>query len=103
VDLKTREVGLKDADASADHARAENIKNLDKVKVGDTITTRRITVRGRSRIASPAIRRRRSVLGVEAGRRQVVSATEHSAVLKVDSISRGGEPVTVTGRTGRRP
>ena len=103
VDLKTREIELKDANGKTMTMHVpENIKNLDKVKVGDTITTTyavAVAVEIMKPGDTPAPI---TSSAMKQGGGQVVGTTEHSAVLKVDSVDVAANTVTVTGPKGRQ-
>jgi translation elongation factor P/translation initiation factor 5A len=103
VDLKTREIDLKDADGKMLTMHVpENIKNLDKVKVGDTITTTyavAVAVEIMKPGDTPAPI---TSSAMKQGGGEVVGATQHSAMLKVDSVDLAANTVTVTGPKGNQ-
>jgi hypothetical protein len=89
VDLKTREIEMKDADGKTLIMTVpENIKNLDKVKVGDTITTTyavavAVEIMKPGDTPAPV-----SASAMKQGGGQVVGATQHSGCLSQRHLAR---------------
>jgi hypothetical protein len=101
VDLKTRTVELKGEDGkTASIEVPEGIANLEKLKVGDIVTTTyavalAVEILKPGETAAPA-----SVSAAKQGGGELVSAVQHSAVLKINSIDLATNSVTVTGPKG---
>ena len=103
VDLETREIELKDANGKMLTMHVpKNIKNLDKVKVGDTITTTYAVAIAVEILKPGETPAPITSSAMKQGGGQVVGATEHSAVLKVDSVDLAANTVTVTGPKGNQ-
>jgi translation elongation factor P/translation initiation factor 5A len=101
IDLNTRELGLKGEDGKMmTLVVPRDIANLDKVKVGDTITTT-YAVAIAAEILKPGEKPAPiKSSSMKQGGGEVVSAVQHSAVLKINSIDLATNSVTVTGPKG---
>ena len=101
IDLKTREVGLKGEDGKlATILVPESIANLEKLKVGDTLTTTyavavAVQILKPGEEPAPA-----AVSAAKQGGGELMSAVQRSAVLKIDKIDLATNSVTLTGPKG---
>ena len=101
IDLKTREVVLKGEDGkTATVVVPEEIANLDKLKVGDTVKTT-YAVAIAAQILKPG--EQPSMADVSAAKQgggEIVSARQTTAVLKVVTVDTAANTVTLTGPRG---
>jgi len=101
IDLAKRTVELKGADGTLTTIDVpESIQNLDKLKVGDTVTTTyavsvAVELLKPGEVPAPA-----SVAAGKQGGGEVIGAQQVSAVLKVDKIDLAKHAVTLTGPEG---
>jgi translation elongation factor P/translation initiation factor 5A len=103
VDLKTRTVELKDAEGKTTTVVVpESIANLDKLKVGDTVTTTYAVALAAEILKPGETAAPASVSAAKQGGGEIVSAAQRSAVLKIDSIDLATNSVTVTGPKGNK-
>ena len=101
IDLKTRTVELKGEDGKmASIVVPESVANLEKLKVGDTLTTTyavSIAVQILKPGEAPAPV---SASSSKQGGGELMSAVQRSAVLKIESIDLATNSVTLTGPKG---
>ena len=101
IDLATRTVELKGKDGkTATVVVPEEVANLDKLKVGDTVkTTYAVAIAAEilkpGETAAPA-----SVSAAKQGGGEIVSARQESAVVKIKSIDLKTNSVTLIGPKG---
>jgi len=101
IDLKTRTVELKGEDGkTASIVVPESIANLEKLKVGDTVTTTYAVALAAEILKPGETAAPASVSAAKQGGGEIVSAVQHSAVLKINSIDLATNSVTVTGPKG---
>lgn len=101
IDLKTRTVELKGEDGKmASIVVPEEIANLEKLKVGDTVTTTYAVALAAEILKPGETAAPASVSAAKQGGGELVSAVQHSAVLKINSIDLATNSVTVTGPKG---
>ena len=101
IDLKTREVGLKGEDGKTTTIVVpESVANLEKLKVGDTLTTTYAVA-----IAVQILKPGDTPAPVSSsastqGGGELKSAVQRSAVFKIESIDLATNSVTLTGPKG---
>jgi len=101
IDLATREVVLKGEDGkTATVVVPDNIANLDKLKVGDTVTTTYAVAIAAQILKPGEAPAMADVAAAKQGGGEIVSARQVSAVLKVVSVDAAANTVTLTGPRG---
>jgi translation elongation factor P/translation initiation factor 5A len=101
IDLSTRTVVLKGADGkTASVVVPESIANLEKLSVGDTVTTT-YAVAIAAQIMKPGDEPApAAVSAAKQGNGQIVGANQVSALLKVNAVDLAKNTVTLTGPKG---
>lgn len=101
IDLAARTVVLKDAEGkTTTMVVPESIQNLDKLKVGDTVTTT-YAIALAAQILKPGEEPAPAAVSAsKQGGGEVVGAKQVSAVLKVESVDLATNSVTLTGPKG---
>jgi hypothetical protein len=101
IDLKARTVDLKSADGkTASIVVPESVKNLEKLKVGDIVTTTYAVALAAEILKPGEAPAAPSVAAARQGNGQLLAGRQESAVLKIDSIDLATNSVTVTGPKG---
>jgi translation elongation factor P/translation initiation factor 5A len=102
IDLKTRTIDLKGADGKkASIIVPESVKNLEKLKVGDTLTTTYL-VSFAAEILKPGETAPPSSVSASSsqGGGELVRGRQQTALLKVESVDLPTNSVTLTGPKG---
>src|SRR5215831_11861840 len=101
IDLSTRTVVLKGADGKTESVVVpEGIANLDKLKVGDTVTAT-YAVALAAQLMKPGDEPAPAAVGAaKQSGGQVMAAKQVSAVLKVNAVDLAKNTVTLTGPKG---